>query len=149
MTETHDATARACYTLWATDIARYGDTDRQGHLNNAVFSTFLETGRTSFLMDPTDLLAPPGCGFVIVRMVVDFRREMHWGGVVEIGTAVRAIGRSSLTLAQAIYQDAACTATAETVLVLMDDTTRRSTPLPGSLRVRLEALIREPPSQTA
>lgn len=27
------------------DKIRYGDTDRQGHVNNAVFSAFLETGR--------------------------------------------------------------------------------------------------------
>ena len=28
---------------------RYSDTDRQGHVNNAVFSTFLETGRVELL----------------------------------------------------------------------------------------------------
>ncbi len=31
------------------DKLRYGDTDRQGHVNNAVFATFLETGRVEML----------------------------------------------------------------------------------------------------
>ena len=31
------------------DKLRYGDTDRQGHINNAVFVTFLETGRVATL----------------------------------------------------------------------------------------------------
>ncbi len=33
------------FPLRTSDKVRYGDTDRQGHVNNAVFSTFLETGR--------------------------------------------------------------------------------------------------------
>ena len=33
------------------DKLRYADTDRQGHVNNAVFSTFLETGRVELIYD--------------------------------------------------------------------------------------------------
>ena len=40
-------------------------------------------------------------------------------------------------------QNGACTATAETVMVLVDDTTRRSTPLPGDLRAKLESYARD------
>ena len=35
-----------------TDNIRYRDTDRQGHVNNAVLSTFPETGRVELLYDP-------------------------------------------------------------------------------------------------
>jgi acyl-CoA thioester hydrolase len=36
------------------DKLRYSDTDRQGHVNNAVFSTYLETGRVEiFYRTPT------------------------------------------------------------------------------------------------
>lgn len=37
------------FSLLTTDKIRYSDTDRQGHVNNAVFSTFLETGRAERL----------------------------------------------------------------------------------------------------
>ncbi|MGE0221936.1 MAG: acyl-CoA thioesterase [Acetobacteraceae bacterium] len=125
---------RETYPLWARDTARYGDTDSNGHLNNAVFSTFLETGRISFLME----LAPPACGFAIVRLVLDFRAEMHWGGDVEIGTAVTHVGRTSFHLAQGIFQDGTCTATAESVMVLMDLSARKAAPIEGRLRAALE-----------
>lgn len=139
MSDTPDPTRRAAYPLWARDMARYGDTDSNGHLNNAVFSTYLETGRITFLLDPRAPLAPPGCGFAIVRLVMDYRAEMHWGGEVEIGTGVLRIGRSSFSLAQAIFQDGACTATAESVMVLMDLTARKAAPVEGALRAALEA----------
>ena len=68
------------------DLIRYGDTDRQGHVNNAVFATFFETGRVSFLFDPS--IFPEGTMLVIARLVIDFRAEVTWPGQVEIGTRV-------------------------------------------------------------
>ena len=41
----------------AYDKLRYGDTDRQGHVNNAVFATFMETGRVELIYNPEDPLA--------------------------------------------------------------------------------------------
>ena len=50
---------------------RYGDTDRQGHVNNAVFATFFETGRVDMLinggidlMGPNQALCWPGCCWI-------------------------------------------------------------------------------------
>ncbi|MEZ4763396.1 MAG: acyl-CoA thioesterase, partial [Calditrichia bacterium] len=37
------------FPLKTFDKIRYADTDRQGHVNNATFSTFLETGRVEVL----------------------------------------------------------------------------------------------------
>ena len=130
-------TDRSVYRLWAKDIARFGDTDGLGHLNNATFSTFLETGRVSFLWNDGERLSPPGSVFVIARLELDYRAEMHWGGEVEIGTVVLSIGRTSFRLGQGIFQDGACTATAHTVIVLLDESTRRSTLLPEETRTKL------------
>ncbi len=33
-----------------------------------------------------------------------FRREVHWPGEVHVGTRVKRIGRSSLTLEQGLFQ---------------------------------------------
>ena len=41
------------YPIHATDKLRYADTDRQGHVNNACFATFLETGRVECLYNPS------------------------------------------------------------------------------------------------
>lgn len=122
------------FPVIAHDTIRYGDTDKLGHVNNAVFSTFLETGRTRMLLGPESAAAPEGMGFALVRLVLDYRAEIHWPGTVEIGTRVLSIGRSSFTLAQAVFQNGACVATAETVLVLFDLSARRAAPLPQATR---------------
>ena len=140
MNDASRLTDRAAFTLWTRDTLRYADTDRQGHINNAVFATFLETGRVGFLYDPAAPLAPSGCEFVIAKLTIDFRNELRWPGMVDIGTVVLALGRSSITMGQGIFAGDACAATAETVIVLTDATTRRSTPLPDPLRARLAAL---------
>jgi len=135
-----DAPALATYPLRRIETIRYADTDRQGHVNNAVFATLCETGRVAFLYDPVQPLAPDGASFVIARLTIDFRAEIRWPGEVEIGTRIQSIGRSSMVLAQGLFQNGRCVATAETVIVLMDETTRRSRPLPDTTIERLRRL---------
>jgi acyl-CoA thioester hydrolase len=126
------------YPLRATDRLRYGDTDRQGHVNNAVFATFFETGRVAFLYDPANPVLPEGASFVIARLVIDFRAEINWPGEVEIGTYVSRVGRSSCTLSQAVFQNGKCVASGESVVVLMDEATRKSRPLTDAIMALLE-----------
>lgn len=132
------ATERGSYSIWSYDKLRYGDTDRQGHVNNAVFATFCETGRVSFLYDEELNLRGPGANFVVVRLEIDFRAELFYPGKIDIGTRVLAIGRSSFRVGQGIFRDDTCAATSETVLVLMDDATRKAKPLTPQLRQWLE-----------
>jgi acyl-CoA thioester hydrolase len=128
------------YPLRTHDKIRYGDTDRQGHVNNAVFATFLESGRVEILYDAAKSLADPGCAFVIAQLVLNFRAEITWPGTVEIGTRVASVGRSSIKLEQALFQNGRCVAAAETTIVQMDETTRRSSPLSAGAVERLMAL---------
>jgi acyl-CoA thioester hydrolase len=124
------------------DKLRYGDTDRQGHVNNAVFTTFLETGRVEILFEHAHPAKPERTSFVIARLELDFRAEVNFPGSVDIGTRVLAFGRSSFRLDQSVFQNGVCVATAETVIVLMDDTTRKSTPLPEAMIERLARYLR-------
>lgn len=133
-------TLRSTFPIWAQDKLRYGDTDRQGHVNNAVFSTFFETGRVSLLLDPTEPIIPPGCSFVIARITIDYRREVHWPGLIDIGSGVLTLGRSSFTVGQGAFKGEECVATAESVLVMMDLATGKPTPLTEKLRQRLSRL---------
>ncbi|MGO9388712.1 acyl-CoA thioesterase [Rhodoblastus sp.] len=125
------------FTHIAREKLRYGDTDRQGHVNNAVFVTFLETGRVELLLNSeVDLCGPDGA-FVLARLLVDYRREMIWPGEIEIGANVESVGRSSLRISQALFQRDVCVATAESIVVLTDVTTRRSKPFSDEARAYL------------
>ena len=128
------------YPLKASDKLRYGDTDRQGHVNNAVFATLFETGRVELLLNDKEPLKEPGTSFVVARLTINFVNEINWPGEVQIGTRVAKVGRSSVTVEQALFQNARCVATGESVIVLTDTTTRRSTPLSDSAVARLNAL---------
>lgn len=136
-------TARAldAYPLRSHDKLRYGDTDRQGHINNAVFSTLLETGRVELLYDATRPLREPGKEFVLARLAIDLISEITWPGTIDGGTGVLKIGRSSITLEQALFQRDRCVARAESVIVLTDASTRRSTPLPQPALDHLSTLL--------
>lgn len=123
------------------DKLRYGDTDRQGHVNNSVFATLLETGRVEVLRDPTAQLTEDGREWVIARLTLDFLGEIHWPGQVDVGTRVQRIGRTSVGMEQALFQDGRIVARAETVIVQMDDQTRRPAPLSQTARERFGALL--------
>ena len=113
------------YPLKAHDKIRYRDTDRQGHVNNSLFSTFIETGRIEFLYDPKNKLAV-NSNYVIAHLEMDFVDEIKWPGNVDIGTAVIKVGNSSMHLAQGLYQNDKLVATAQSVIVQVDDQTKKS-----------------------
>lgn len=105
------------FPLKSYDKIRYADTDRQGHVNNAVFSTFLETGRVEFLYSPDLPKLEEGASFVIASLELKFLKEITWPGRVDIGTGITRIGRSSIQLFQQLFQNGKGVASAETVIV--------------------------------
>lgn len=128
------------------ETLRFADTDRNGHITSSVFAICCQSGRLGLLSNPTRQLTPPSSQFVLARLVLDYRREMHWPGAVEIGTRVERIGRSSITLAQALFQNDCCVATAQSVAVLMDATSRRACPIPLASVQRLQLFACTGPS---
>jgi acyl-CoA thioester hydrolase len=123
---------------------RYADTDRQGHVNNAIFATMLETGRVELLYAPAAPLFDDGCAFVIASLHLDFLGEVNWPGRVQVGTRVATIGRSSLTLEQALFQEEKCVARAPTVIVQMNERSRRAQSLSAAAVRRLTELMPKP-----
>jgi acyl-CoA thioester hydrolase len=124
----------------AADIIRLGDLDHQGHVNNAVFATYLETGRVNFMRDVFGGLRFGDNSFVVARLEINFLKELHWPGAVEACTGVERIGGSSVTYAQAVFHEGECAASGRTVMVFTDRSTRRSAPLPPEIVERLRAM---------
>jgi len=127
------------YPARTQQILRYGDTDRQGHVNNAVYATFCESGRVAILYDPSQSMPPQGMNFVIAKLTINFVAEGFYPGTVNIGTRVSRLGSSSATLEQGIFIDDTLCATATSVVVMTDNATRRSTPMSDAVRTRLNA----------
>jgi acyl-CoA thioester hydrolase len=121
----------------STDIVRFADLDPQGHVNNAVFSTYFETGRVAMFRMPDLGIGVPGKTFVLVRQEIDFLQELRWPGTVDIGTAIASFGRSSFTVIQAVYSKDVCAAVGRATMVFIDLAKRRPEPLPEEQIARL------------
>ena len=122
------------------DKVRYGDTDRQGHVNNAVFATFFETGRVEMLYQPSHEFLSKDCSFVVAKSTLDLLAEIHWTGQVDIGTGIVRIGNSSLVIAANLYQHGQLVATSETIVVQVSNITKTSTPISEEVKQKLKSL---------
>ncbi len=122
----------AGYPHRVAEIIRFGDLDPQGHVNQAVFLTYFESGRVAMFRNPDLSIGVPGVTYVMVRMEVDYMKELRWPGNIEVGTGVAEFGRSSFKASQAIFRDGICAAMGRATLVCMDLKTRKATPLPDA-----------------
>ena len=117
---------------------RFCDTDRLGHVNNAVYAVMYEAGRAEML-EQAGLLAPSaGRAVVIARLEIDFLREMGWPGTVAVESAIHRIGTKSLHLRQRLSVDGRITSRAVSVLAIIDTGTRRAVPLEDAWRAQFE-----------
>jgi acyl-CoA thioester hydrolase len=109
---------------------RWRDLDALGHVNNAVYATYLEEARDEWMQRALE-----GAGdlwdYVLVRIAIDFRRELTQGDdAVLVRTRLTRIGTSSLTLREEILKlDGTLSAEAESVVVARDRVTGASRPL--------------------
>ena len=119
---------------------RWRDFDALGHVNNAVFLTFLETGRDRFFHS---LVGDTFLDLVLVRLEIDFKAEIPMG-TEEVLVTCRAtgIGRTSMrTEEQILLSGGALAAQSATVIVARDATTRTSRPWTDEERGILQGAI--------
>ena len=119
-----------------THKLRFNDCDMGGHVNNAVYSTMFEAGRTDLMAASGLALMREPFAMVIVRIEIDYRHEMTWPGDVLVETAVARIGTKSIHMRQAITAGGALSAEAVSVLAAIDRQTRRAVVLGQEWRDR-------------
>ena len=132
---------------WIEDVLRFGDTDMNGHVNNATFAVLCESGRVNLFRTRLSHEDAKDTFFVIARLVIDFRAELHYPGRVRTGTWLGHLGRTSLGLRQVLIgDDGRAAATAEAVCVHMEGRTRRPAPFPKEMREAAERMLRPDPA---
>ena len=128
------------YPIRTSEKLRFADTDRNGHVSNAVFATCCQNARLELLHDRSRIPLAIDAHFVIARLTLEFLKEMHWPGAVEIGTRLDRVGSSSVTMTQSLFLGVRCVAHAYSTVVLIDRSTRQPTPLPLETATALRAL---------
>ena len=120
-----------------THRLRFNDTDRLGHVNNAVFATMLEQGRSELAIETGIPIEGDTQTLVIVRLELDFLREMTWPGDVRIETEIARLGQRSFTTGQRLVSGGEVCARARTVLVVLDRAVGRAVSLTDPWRTAL------------
>lgn len=122
------------YRHWIEDHVRFSDLDPLGHVNNNSIGQYFENARAALFMEVTPHWPHRDQLFILARIAVDFRRELHYPAQLKIGTGVASIGRTSMTLINALFRGDDGIAYCESVSVLISQTTRKPVEVPQDLR---------------
>lgn len=130
---------------------RFRDCDPLGHVNNAVYLTYLEQARlmqwrTLWRFGGLRDMNPAGRGagettvndapgVILARAEIDYKRPAHYGDVLEVRIGLAAIGRTSFTYEYEIVDGAEqLVAAARSIQVFYDYRSARPVPIPDDLR---------------
>jgi acyl-CoA thioester hydrolase len=119
------------------------DLDGFGHVNNAVYLTYMENGRVAYLRDVLGVRRLEEVRNVMASVTVEFQVPASFGDVLEVGVRCEQIGNKSFGLRYAVVrEDGACVATATSAQVMFDFEAGRSIPVPTAWRHSLETFDR-------
>jgi acyl-CoA thioester hydrolase len=120
---------------------RWRDLDPLGHVNQAVYFTYVEEVVDEWMRRALQLAEGEVWDYVVARAAVDYRTELRLSDRAVVGTCrLVRVGRSSVTLRiELAAEDRHLAAEVEAVMVARDEATRRSRPITDEERARLEA----------
>lgn len=131
---------------------RFRDTDAMGHINNAVYITYLEVARQeywrAFKGGDADYRVVP---FILAHVTIDFRSEALMRETLDLCIRCSHIGTRSFGFDYEIREQASqrLVVEARTVQVFYDYTAKATQPCPPEMRARIEAFEGRPLSRGA
>jgi acyl-CoA thioester hydrolase len=122
---------------FSTEIrVRFRDIDAMGHVNNAVYATYVEQARAEYFEGILDA-GLDAVSTVLATLELSYEQPILLGQSVTITISVPELGRSSLPMEYEIFADGERTATAESVQVFLDPDTQDPSPIPDQFRERI------------
>jgi acyl-CoA thioester hydrolase len=133
------------HTIFEHQVSlRWRDVDALGHVNHAVFLTYLEEGRDAFYVQA--LGRDPH--YAVARVEIDLRAEIRYADrLLRVRIEVERVGTTSLTTRETILTpDGAAAAEARVVTVLWDAAARKPVAFTEEDHARLAAHRPSPPA---
>ena len=118
---------------------RYQDHDTMGHVNNAVYVTYMEEARFDYLVERVGV-DEDELNMVVAHLEVDFRRPVRYAREVDVAVSVADVGGSSFTMTYEVRDDEGVAVEGETVQVTLDPETGEPCPVPDEWRDAIEAV---------
>lgn len=129
-----DLTSRATFNHFTSVTLRFSDQDSMGHVNNVAFAAFIEAARTMLIQSLLNQFDHATLDFILARVVIDYKRELHYPGTVDVGARLIRLGSKSLTSGYGVFLENTCVATAESVNVFYDMGARQSVVPPEDVK---------------
>jgi acyl-CoA thioester hydrolase len=126
------------YSFLADVNVRFRDIDAMGHVNNAVYATYLEEARTTYFDEVLDA-SLADVQTVLANLSLEFRRPIELDNDVTVAVRVPELGESSVPMEYEVRADGEVAATGEAVQVAVDGDTGESRPIPDAWREKIEA----------
>ncbi len=119
---------------------RFRDTDAMGHINNAVYVTYLEVARQAYWHALDGSANYRDVPFILARVECDFRSEALMNEVLELHIRCAWIGTKSFGFEYEVREQSAqrLVVAARTVQVCYDYASKQSMLVPSALRTALE-----------
>jgi acyl-CoA thioester hydrolase len=126
--------------VWPVEV-RFRDLDALGHVNNAVFLTYLESARIGYWLELTGRTGLAGVDVILARVEIDYRSQANYREQLDVGVRIAAVGQSSVTMELKVVarEPQRLIAESRNVMVFFDYAANRSRPLPDELRRKLTA----------
>jgi len=121
------------------EAVRFRDLDPMGHVNNAVFLTYIESARAAFLQHLGAVQTLEDLAIIVARIEIDFRAPVRFGDEVEVSVRVSRFGEKSFDLEHELRVGDTLAAEAKTVLVTYDYERREPVAIPAAWREKLAA----------
>jgi len=118
---------------------RFRDLDAMGHVNNAVFLTYIESARFAFLDHLGAASGVDNMPIIVARIEIDFRAPVSLGDEVEIAVRATRFGDKSFDLDYVLRVGGQVVAEAKSILVGYDYGSGETIAIPDDWRERLAA----------
>jgi acyl-CoA thioester hydrolase len=119
---------------------RFRDLDPMGHVNNAVFLTYLEQARIAFFAEAGAATGLEDMNMVVARVEIDFKAPVRLGQEVEVSVRASRFGTKSFDLEYELHVEGELVAEAKSVQVAYDYDRRQPIPVPAEWREKLTAI---------
>jgi acyl-CoA thioester hydrolase len=111
---------------------RFSDLDNYGHVNNAVYLSYLEVARTVMLREPFMEDMKRGVQYLLIRIELDYRHPVVLGDEVYVTCRVSDVGKVRLRISYEVHNGAGLIfAEGHSVHALYDGNARRPLRLPA------------------
>lgn len=109
-----------------------------GHVNNAVYLTYLEVARFAYWNDVAGGRWFGDVGFIVARAEIDYKASAVTGDVVHVHLGISSFGRTSFVFEyELVDQTGKLIATAKTVQVMYDYAQKRPVPVLDDFKAQI------------